>query len=270
MFKRDRIAEPVRLPTNPDESVTLLPTPGPAWFPPPGAEPADYYRRMDPEGRGVLSNPSERGRPRASLLDLIAIGVFLVSVVSAVIQPSAMLQAGRPQHPSQVLHPEEPDGGGDSTISLRTRPGRDLAIKGTGDYGCVQVRAEGPAPTVVACNRTLSCVGDEPPEGESGLIAYVLSDSSPYQVWAGSMCNSSCCDYRGMSFDGTGQRTDDGPFDRVRLRLGIFGLFSLILAIFSLFGLAWVHARPGRTRATFRGLSYLGLMMATATLWLHM
>jgi hypothetical protein len=131
-------------------------------------------------------------------------------------------------------------------------------------HGCVQVSAPSVSPTR-SCNRDLHCADGPLPTHASTFEVFRIPDTNNYYVTTGSTCNSACCDWRGASFGGDGRRLDDGPLQRLALRLGVPGAIALGVGAICL---GRTLKRPERTASRVAGLAAFGLAITLA--WLNL
>jgi hypothetical protein len=135
-------------------------------------------------------------------------------------------------------------------------------------YGCILIVASDGARVGPVCNRRLRCLnGAQPPTFPAQLSVYRTSDGGEYYADVGSACDSACCDRSGIRFSGEGRRLDDGPLQRVGMRLGPLGIVLLLVGVggglLRLFGHRWLGCRI----ATVLGFASAITILCTA-LWL--
>jgi hypothetical protein len=100
------------------------------------------------------------------------------------------------------------------------------------------------------------------PSFPSALTVFALPKAGEYYAETGSACNSFCCDLSGFTFSREGERLDDGAFQRVRLRLGIFGIAPLVVGT----GFAFLRLRGARSLAARLGV-VIGFAFPIFMLW---
>jgi hypothetical protein len=122
-----------------------------------------------------------------------------------------------------------------------------VRVESVEPYGCIVIVASGEARVGPVCNRRLHCLnGAQPPAFPAQLSVYRTSGRQ-YYADVGSACDSACCDRSGMRFSGEGSRLDDGPLQRVCMRLGPLGIVLLLVGVtgglIRLFGRRWLVCR---------------------------
>jgi hypothetical protein len=134
-------------------------------------------------------------------------------------------------------------------------------------YGCIVIVASDGARVGPVCNRRLHCLnGVQPPTFPAPLSVYRASVGE-YYADVGSACDSACCDRSGLRFSGEGKRLDDGPLQRVCMRLGTLGIVLLLVGItgglLRLFGRRWLGCRI----ATSLGFAGAITLLCSALWW---
>jgi hypothetical protein len=136
-------------------------------------------------------------------------------------------------------------------FDMRTEKGT-VRIESAPRYGCIQIDAADGRRVGPVCNRHMHCDEGAPlPSFPSRLSVYKLPRAGEYYAETGSACYSFCCDLSGMILGRDGRRLDDGPWQRIHMRLRLFGLAALVLgvagAVFRLRGSRWLGWRIGTT-----------------------
>jgi hypothetical protein len=147
-------------------------------------------------------------------------------------------------------------------FDLRTEKGT-VRIESAPRFGCIQIDAAGGARVGPVCNRRMHCNQGAPlPSYPSRLSIYNLPAAGTYYADTGSACDSSCCDLSGMIFARDGRRLDDGPWQRIYMRLQLFGFAALVVGV----ACAVFRLRGGRSLAWRIGNTF-GFAVATFMLW---
>lgn len=126
-------------------------------------------------------------------------------------------------------------------------------------HGCIQVGSPSVSPTR-SCNRHLHCADGPLPAHPSTFEVFRVPDTRNLYVMTGSACDSACCDWSGALFAGDGRRLDDGPLQRLYLRLGMTGAIALTTGVICL-----ARARDKGKGARLAGLAAFGV--AIALMW---
>jgi hypothetical protein len=106
-----------------------------------------------------------------------------------------------------------------------------VRVESVEPYGCIVIVPSDGARVGPVCNRRLHCLnGAQPPTFPAQLSVYRTSGGQ-YYADVGSACDSACCDRSGIRFSSEGKRLDDGPLQRVFMRLGPLGIVLLLVGI---------------------------------------
>jgi hypothetical protein len=185
--------------------------------------------------------------------------LLVLSVVVMLAIPTPLLQT-RSESIDHRVFPTQVGQGSVFSLSPENGGGRVEAVP---PYGCIKLTTRDGLTSKPICNRHLSCENEGlrllPP---SSIEVFQIARPGQFYVETGSTCNSSCCDFRGMTFSGNGRRLDDGLVDRISLRLGVLGYFALAVGLLCL---AW--SLRVRTSLGARIAMAVGLGAAIATLW---
>jgi hypothetical protein len=168
-------------------------------------------------------------RRSLGLPETIIIGLFIACATVATGIPTPLLQS--PSLPTgEVVFPKFVS---DGHLRFDMPKGKGVVrIESAPEYGCIQIDAVDGKRVGPVCNRHMHCLeGSTVPPFRSSLSIYKMQRVGEYYVDTGSACYSFCCDLRGMTFSGEGRRLDDGPMQRILLRLGIFGIIPLVIGV---------------------------------------
>ena len=196
--------------------------------------------------------------PHLGLPEGIVIGLFVVLALRAMAVPSSLLSQ-RDFDEMVSVYPtlvEER-----APFEIRTKNGT-ARVQSVAPYGCIRIEAADGQRVGPICNRHMDCWQGARPTLTSNLTVFRTSTSGEYFADTGSTCDSSCCDLSGMRFSANGRRLDDGPLQRVYLRLGSLGLAALAV------GVSGATLRLLRRRwLGWRITTLLGFASAVLLLW---
>lgn len=125
----------------------------------------------------------------------------------------------------QRVHPTSVDQAFDQIFRLPLDAGGGAVV--SLQHGCLATRLAERGIAGPQCNPDLFCHSS--PFEPNRFEVYQLGRDEFY-IATGSVCDSHCCDWRGMLVSGTGRRLDDGPIDRTYQRLGMLGKVGLLTA----------------------------------------
>lgn len=182
-----------------------------------------------------------RARRSLGFPETIAIGLFIACATVATAIPTPLLQSPS-LRTEEVVFPKLVSDG-HLRFDMPTARGT-VRIESAPKYGCIQIDAVDGTRVGPVCNRHMHCQeGSTVPSFPSPLSIYKMPRAGEYYADTGSACYSFCCDLRGMTFSGEGRRLDDGPLQRILLRLGIVAIVPLVI------GAACVFLRVRKTRS---------------------
>lgn len=204
----------------------------------------------------VEPNPLLR---RLGLPEAMVIGGFFVCALVAMTLPITLLS--RTPDDAQMVTWEM----GKEPMTSREVLGEKgpIRVESVEPYGCIRIRVADGRQLGPICNQRMACLHRAPLPAElSTVYLSRLSNAGQYFVETGSACDSSCCDYRGTKFSDDGKRLDDGPLQRIYLRLGLLGLSVLGMgaagAVLRLLGRRWLG---------WRVATLIGFASALVCLW---
>jgi hypothetical protein len=187
------------------------------------------------------------------------IGIFIVCALTAVGLPTTLLSR-TPDAAKLVMWDPDTEGMTSRQVIGKNGP---IRAESVAPYGCIRIRVAEGKEIGPICNRHMSCLdGASLPAQPSHVYLFRLSNTEQYFAETGSANNSSCWDYRGTKFAGDGKRLDDGPLQRIYLRLGLLGLSVLGMgaagAVLRLLGSRWLG---------WRVATLIGFASAIVCLW---
>jgi hypothetical protein len=152
-------------------------------------------------------------------------------------------------------------------FQIRTEKGT-VRVESVEPFGCILIVASDGTRVGPVCNRQMRCLdGAQPPSFPAPLSVYRASGGGEYYADVGSACHSACCDRSGIRFSGRGKRLDDGPLQRVGMRLGASGIVLLIVGaaggLLRLLGRRWLGWRI----ATVLGFASALTILCSALWW---
>jgi hypothetical protein len=153
---------------------------------------------------------------------------------------------------------------GDDHVRFDLQTDRGIVrIESARQYGCIQIDTVAGKRVGPVCNRHMHCQeGAKLPSFPSALSVFTMPKAGEYYAETGSACYSFCCDLSGLTFSGDGRRLDDGSFQRIRLRLGIFGIAPLVVGT----GFAFLRLRGIRSLIARLGV-VIGFVFPIFMLW---
>jgi hypothetical protein len=202
-------------------------------------------------------------RTRMNFLALIEIGIILLFVISALVAMTTQtpLLQNRSLGIDRRIFPITLDEKR-SAFDLPPELG-SVRIEPAPQYGCLQLVTRSGQSIRRVCNQHLLCL-DRSATMPSAMAFEVFRFPQPnaFYVETGSQCNSACCDWRGMSFTGEGERLDDDILRRLTLRLGVSGIIALTVGLLCL-----IWAVRSRVVLSVRLGIIGGFGVAVARLW---